>query len=70
MTGHYNSVSDMVLGFFEKKTTWYYQNGKKMTEGAYITGKKNGVWNYWTYDGFLYKTINFENDLVLSKEEF
>lgn len=31
----------------------YYDNGKKMTEGAYLDGKKHGVWKTWNEEGKL-----------------
>lgn len=31
----------------------YYDNGKKMTEGSYLDGKKHGVWKTWNEEGKL-----------------
>ncbi|RLD74361.1 MAG: hypothetical protein DRJ02_05040 [Bacteroidetes bacterium] len=31
--------------------TYYYENGRKQSEGMFEKGKKNGEWNYWYENG-------------------
>ena len=42
----------------------YYRDGKVCAEGNYtIDNKKDSIWNYYTYDGFLTYVESFKNGL-------
>lgn len=43
--------------------TWYYQNGKKMMQGNYAGGMKQGDWKFYDEAGYNYLTIFYENDI-------
>lgn len=43
--------------------TWYYENGKKMAQGSYTGGMKQGDWRFYDEAGYNYLTIFYENDI-------
>jgi antitoxin component YwqK of YwqJK toxin-antitoxin module len=43
--------------------TWYYENGRKMTQGKYTGGMKQNDWKFYDEAGFNYLTIFYENDI-------
>ena len=45
--------------------TWYYENGRKMTQGNYTGGMKQGDWKFYDETGFNYLTILYENDIEI-----
>ena len=45
------------------KHTWYFQDGRIMTDGNYIGGMKQGEWKFYYDNGFNYLTITYENDI-------
>jgi antitoxin component YwqK of YwqJK toxin-antitoxin module len=47
------------------KHTWYWENGKKMTEGYYTGGMKQSDWKFYDEAGFNYLTIFYENDIEI-----
>lgn len=53
-----NHNNDILNG----KCTWYYQNGKKQTEGNFLQGLKNGRFYYWNEDGKAESSYSFYND--------
>ena len=42
---------------------WYYENGRKMTQGKYTGGMKQNDWKFFDEAGFNYLTIFYENDI-------
>jgi antitoxin component YwqK of YwqJK toxin-antitoxin module len=63
MTGFYKSMKLKIRqGFF----TYYYENGKKASEGMYAKDKKSGEWNYWSAEGVLKNTERFANGFIIS----
>lgn len=52
-----------VNGDEEGKHLFYYQNGRKMTEGFYSGGLKQNDWKFYDEAGFNYLTIFYENDI-------
>lgn len=47
------------------KHTWYWENGRKMTEGAYTGGMKQNDWKFYDEAGYNYLTIFYENDIEI-----
>lgn len=47
------------------KHTWYWENGKKMTEGFYTGGMKQNDWKFYDEAGFNYLTIFYDNDIEI-----
>ena len=45
--------------------TWYYENGRKMTQGIYTGGMKQNDWKFYDEAGFNYLTIFYENDIEI-----
>lgn len=45
------------------KHTWYWENGKKLTEGVFTAGMKQNDWKFYDEAGFNYLTIYYENDI-------
>lgn len=43
--------------------TWYYENGRKMTQGNFTGGVKQNDWKFYDEAGFNYLTIYYENDI-------
>lgn len=43
--------------------TWYYENGKKIAQGTYTGGMKQGDWKFYDEAGYNYLTILYENDV-------
>ncbi|MES2565752.1 MAG: hypothetical protein V4565_02730 [Bacteroidota bacterium] len=43
--------------------TWYYENGRKMTQGSFTGGVKQNDWKFYDEAGFNYLTIYYENDI-------
>lgn len=43
--------------------TWYYENGRKMMQGAYSGGMKQNDWKFYDEGGYNYLTIFYENDI-------
>lgn len=39
--------------------TYHEETGKLMAEGKYVTEKKDSLWNYYSFDGFLISTENY-----------
>jgi antitoxin component YwqK of YwqJK toxin-antitoxin module len=54
-----------VNGDEEGKHMFYYQNGRKMTEGFYSGGLKQNDWKFYDESGFNYLTIFYENDIEI-----
>lgn len=54
-----------VNGDEEGKHTFYYQNGRKMTEGFYSGGLKQNDWKFYDEAGYNYLTIFYENDIEI-----
>ena len=46
-------------------TMYYDAIGKKMSQGNYISGMKDGDWKYYDELGFVYLTITFKNDIEI-----
>jgi len=47
------------------KHTWFWENGKKMTEGSYTGGMKQNDWKFFDEAGFNYLTIFYENNVEI-----
>lgn len=45
--------------------TWYHSNGKKMVQGSYTGGMKQGDWKFYDEGGFNYLTIFYDNDIEI-----
>ncbi len=45
--------------------TFYYRNGKKMVEGNYIGGLKDGDWKFYDEMGINYLTIFYKDDIEI-----
>jgi uncharacterized protein len=45
--------------------TFYYRNGKKMVEGSYFGGLKEGDWKFYDEMGFNYLTIYYKDDIEI-----
>jgi antitoxin component YwqK of YwqJK toxin-antitoxin module len=45
------------------KHTWYFENEKKMMEGIFLGGQRNGDWKFYNEDGGLFLVITYENDV-------
>lgn len=45
--------------------TYYYRNGKKMIEGSYTGGLKEGDWKFYDEMGFNYLIINYKDDIEI-----
>jgi antitoxin component YwqK of YwqJK toxin-antitoxin module len=45
--------------------TWYYSNGKKMVQGSYTGGMKQGDWKFYDEAGYNYLTIFYDNDIEI-----
>jgi antitoxin component YwqK of YwqJK toxin-antitoxin module len=45
--------------------TQYYENGKKMFYGDYISGMKEGDWRFYDELGYNYLTITYKNDIEI-----
>ncbi len=43
--------------------TWYHANGKKMVQGSYSGGMKQGDWKFYDEGGYNYLTIFYDNDI-------
>jgi len=54
-----------VNGDEEGKHIFYFQNGRKMTEGFYSGGLKENDWKFYDESGFNYLTIFYENDIEI-----
>ena len=67
---YYHKNSDVIMtkeqyneeGILHGLKTVYYKNGQLAEETGYINGKIDGVVNYYSEDGILVKTYNYEND--------
>jgi len=58
------------VGKFEQGTpvgnhVFYYRNGKKMVEGSFIGGLKEGDWKFYDENGFNYLTIFYKDDIEI-----
>ncbi|MAZ06933.1 MAG: hypothetical protein CMM99_00475 [Rickettsiales bacterium] len=52
-----------VIGFGQNDTLRnYHANGQLESIGVLIDNKKEGLWMYYNYDGFLRQSINYKND--------
>ena len=49
----------------EGQHTWYYENGRKIAQGSYIGGMKQGEWKFYDEVGTNYLTIFYENDIEI-----
>jgi antitoxin component YwqK of YwqJK toxin-antitoxin module len=58
-------VGKFVQGTPEGYHTFYYRNGKKMVEGAYQGGLKEGDWRFYDEMGFNYLTILYKDDIEI-----
>jgi antitoxin component YwqK of YwqJK toxin-antitoxin module len=47
------------------KHTWFWENGKKMTEGSFIGGMKQNDWKFFDEAAFNYLTIFYENSVEI-----
>jgi antitoxin component YwqK of YwqJK toxin-antitoxin module len=47
------------------KHTWFWENGKKMTEGSYTGGMKQNDWKFFDEAAFNYLTIFYENSVEI-----
>ncbi len=47
------------------KHTWFWENGKKMTEGSYTGGMKQNDWKFFDEAAFNYLTIFYENNVEI-----
>jgi antitoxin component YwqK of YwqJK toxin-antitoxin module len=47
------------------KHTWFWENGKKMTEGSFIGGMKQNDWKFYDEAAFNYLTIFYENNVEI-----
>lgn len=45
--------------------TMYYNNGKKMYSGNYVSGMKDGDWRFYDELGTVYLIINYKNDIEI-----
>jgi uncharacterized protein len=45
--------------------TMYYANGKKMYQGNYTSGMRDGDWSFFDEYGTVYLTINYKNDIEI-----
>lgn len=52
---------NFVEGFADGKHTFYYESGKKMLEGKYQMGDKQGEWKRYNEDGLLFLTIDYKD---------
>lgn len=52
-----------------KSTSWF-SNRNKNSEGRYVNGKKEGIWNYYHYNGKLAARQYFKNDSLLKINYF
>lgn len=52
-------------GDAEGTHTWYYDNGRKIVQGSYSGGMKQGDWKFYDEGGFNYLTIFYENDIEI-----
>ncbi len=52
-------------GIPEGMHTKYYRNGKKMVEGMYQGGLKQGDWKFYDEMGFMYLVIHFKDDIEI-----
>jgi antitoxin component YwqK of YwqJK toxin-antitoxin module len=50
-----------VEGFPDGKHVFYYESGKKMLEGKYQMGDKQGEWKRYNEDGLLFLTIDYKD---------
>jgi antitoxin component YwqK of YwqJK toxin-antitoxin module len=44
---------------------FYYPDGKLKQKGKYVGGLKEGNWEFYDEDGFLFLTILYKNDIEL-----
>lgn len=58
-------VGKFQSGVPEGLHTMYYRNGKKMVEGNYMGGLKQGDWKFYDELGFNYLVINFKDDIEI-----
>jgi len=56
-------VGSFSNGIPEGNHVKYYRNGKKMVEGAYVGGLRQGDWKFYDEMGFMYLTITFKDDI-------
>lgn len=54
-------LSTEKTGYLEGNFIKYYLNNQIEIEGSYLEGKKEGVWNYFNYEGKLIKTETYIN---------
>lgn len=45
------------------KHIYYWDNGKKKDEGSYVTGRKQGDWIHYDYEGIPFIVVSFENGI-------
>lgn len=58
-------VGKFVQGTPEGVHTYYYRNGKKMLEGIYVGGLKEGDWKFYDELGYNYLIINYKDDIEI-----
>lgn len=50
--------------------TYYWDNGNKKEEGDYSTGRKEGEWVYYNYDGTPYIVVSYKNGVEYRYDGF
>ena len=67
MIGTYKSEKlNIKYGHF----SYFYENGKKKSEGDYINNDNDGFWTYWYENGQKRSEGNYKNDLKQGKWEY
>ena len=62
----FNTNGDLLYEIMFKKTgtskykDYFYKSGQLKVEGNYVTGRKEGVWNYYNENGDKINTINYK----------
>jgi antitoxin component YwqK of YwqJK toxin-antitoxin module len=49
--------------------TMFYSNGIPKVKGAFLNGKKQNTWRYYSPNGKCYLILKYENDLLISSKE-
>ncbi len=61
---------DKTLKTLDGPAVFYYQNGKKDSEGNYVNKNREGVWNFYFMSGQLSARVNFKNDNIIDGKYF
>ena len=58
--GNKKSISNFISGVHKVQTTLYHENGKKASEGLFISQQKDGTWFYYNQSETLIKEENYQ----------